>query len=84
LDVHQAIAEHAALLAHVHIADFPGRHEPGSGTLDFSAIELALKGANYDGFLGCEYSPIGPTEAGLGWLRRAQPFTAPALRPVSQ
>jgi hydroxypyruvate isomerase len=84
LDVHQAIAEHAALLAHVHIADFPGRHEPGSGTLDFSAIELALKGANYDGFLGCEYSPIGSTEAGLGWLRRAQPFTAPALRPVSQ
>jgi hydroxypyruvate isomerase len=70
LNVQQEIAKHAALLAHVHIADFPGRHEPGSATVDFEQVELALQQADYDGFLGCEYSPIGSTEAGLGWLHR--------------
>jgi len=70
LDVEHEIAKHAALLAHVHIADFPGRHEPGSATIDFNKTELALQEANYDGFLGCEYTPIGSTEAGLGWLHR--------------
>jgi hydroxypyruvate isomerase len=70
LNVEHEIAKHAALLAHVHIADHPGRHEPGSATLDFDAVERALQKANYDGFLGCEYSPLGSTEAGLGWLHR--------------
>jgi hydroxypyruvate isomerase len=68
LNVEDEIAKHAALLAHVHIADHPGRHEPGSATVDFDQVELALQKANYDGFLGCEYSPIASTEAGLGWL----------------
>jgi hydroxypyruvate isomerase len=70
LNVEQEIAKHAELLAHVHIADHPGRHEPGSATVDFDKLELALRKANYDGFLGCEYTPIGSTEAGLGWLHR--------------
>jgi hydroxypyruvate isomerase len=70
LNVEQEIAKHAALLAHVHIADVPGRREPGSGTVNFDELDLALQKANYDGFLGCEYSPIGSTEAGLGWLHR--------------
>src|SRR4051794_21468939 len=70
LDVEHEIAKHAALLAHVHIADHPGRHEPGSATVDFDQLERALEKANYNGFLGCEYSPIGSTEAGLGWLHR--------------
>jgi len=70
LDVEQVIAEHAALLSHVHIADFPGRHEPGSATVDFDALERALQAVGYDGVLGCEYTPAGSTEAGLGWLSR--------------
>jgi hydroxypyruvate isomerase len=70
LNVGEEIAKHAALLAHVHIADFPGRHEPGSATVDFGELELALQNANYEGFVGCEYNPIGSTEAGLGWLHR--------------
>jgi hydroxypyruvate isomerase len=70
LNVEQEIAKHAALVAHVHIADHPGRHEPGSATLDFDSLELALEKADYDGVLGCEYTPLGSTEAGLGWLHR--------------
>lgn len=70
LNVEQEIAKHAAVLAHVHIADHPGRHEPGSATVDFGKLELALRKVSYDGFLGCEYTPVGSTEAGLGWLQR--------------
>jgi hydroxypyruvate isomerase len=70
LDVEEQIAKHAARLAHVHIADHPGRHEPGSAAVDFEALELALQRAGYDGFLGCEYTPLASTEAGLGWLQR--------------
>jgi len=68
LDFEQQIATHAARLAHVHIADYPGRHEPGSGTIDFARVDRALQAAGYDGLLGCEYTPAGSTEAGLGWL----------------
>ncbi|MFP3422293.1 TIM barrel protein, partial [Bacillus sp. SIMBA_161] len=72
LDVHQQIAKHAELIAHVHIADFPGRHEPGSATLDFAAIGRSLTNAGYHGRLGCEYIPAATTEAGLGWLCAAR------------
>jgi hydroxypyruvate isomerase len=68
VNVEQQITECGALLEHVHIADFPGRHEPGSATVDFEKIERALKRANYTGVLGCEYVPAASTEAGLGWL----------------
>jgi hydroxypyruvate isomerase len=70
VDLEQQIIERAALLAHVHISDFPGRHEPGSATVDFETIDRALKRANYCGALGCEYVPAASTEAGLGWLDR--------------
>jgi hydroxypyruvate isomerase len=69
LDVYEQIDRHASLIAHVHIADFPGRHEPGSGTLDFGKIGKALAESGYTGVLGCEYVPKGRTEDGLGWLK---------------
>lgn len=68
LDIEAEIQKHAALIAHVHIADFPGRHEPGSAGLNFNNIERSLKRVGYDGFLGCEYIPASSTEAGLEWL----------------
>jgi len=81
LSVEYEIAKHAALLAHVHIADFPGRHEPGSATVDFEKMERALREASYDGFLGCEYSPVGSTESGLGWLHRRSLASATSMDP---
>lgn len=69
LDIFEQIERHAPLLGHVHIADYPGRHEPGTGTLDFDAIRAALQAVGYRGWLGCEYIPAGPTEDGLGWYR---------------
>lgn len=59
---------HGGLIHHVHIADHPGRHEPGSGRIDFTEIYDALNTTGYRGFVGCEYVPAGSTEAGLTWL----------------
>ncbi|MDZ4394318.1 hydroxypyruvate isomerase family protein [Cypionkella sp.] len=44
-------------LGHVHIADHPGRHEPGTGNLPFDRILSALAAAGYAGAIGFEYIP---------------------------
>lgn len=56
-------------IAHVQIADDPGRHEPGTGTVDFQSVFRTLDQANYAGWIGCEYIPSTTTEASLDWLR---------------
>lgn len=60
---------HANVIRHVQIAGWPGRHEPDVGELDWRGALEALDLAGYDGFVGCEYTPAGKTEDGLGWAR---------------
>lgn len=66
-DPAQLVRAHAAVLGHVQIADYPGRHEPGSGEIDFQDLFAALQAVGYVGWVGCEYRPQGETLAGLGW-----------------
>ncbi|SMF25446.1 hydroxypyruvate isomerase [Xaviernesmea oryzae] len=73
LNVAEEIRRCAGLIAHVHLSDLPGRHEPGSGMLDFGAIYAALSDIRYSGRLGCEYVPAGDTVAGLGWMNGLLP-----------
>jgi hydroxypyruvate isomerase len=56
-------------IAHVQVADNPGRHEPGTGEINYGFIFAALERLGYDGWIGCEYVPKGKTSEGLGWLR---------------
>lgn len=56
---------HRARIAHVQIADVPGRGEPVSAPM--AALMGALAGDGYDGFVACEYRPRARTEDGLGW-----------------
>lgn len=62
------IAANAARIAHVHIADHPGRHEPGTGRLDFRRILAALQDAGYAGAIGFEYLPSRPTTESAAFL----------------
>jgi hydroxypyruvate isomerase len=76
-DVDAAIAKHADLVAHVQIADCPGRGEPGTGELDLDRYLADLAAAGYSGWVGLEYKPTTDTETSLGWLpreRRAAEF----------
>lgn len=56
------------LIGHIQFADAPGRMEPGTGEIDFSALFDAIDGSQYPGFVGAEYRPSVATEASLGWL----------------
>ena len=62
------IRTHAAAVGHVQVADHPGRHEPGTGTIPFANFFDTLDTHGYTGWVGCEYLPAGRTEDGLGWL----------------
>jgi len=55
-------------IAHVQVADNPGRHEPGTGEIRFEFLFAELERLGYDGWIGCEYRPAGRTELGLDWL----------------
>lgn len=56
-------------LAHVQIADAPGRSEPGSGNIDWSASLALLEQSGYRGLIGIECQPTGPTAAALAFIR---------------
>ncbi|MEP1208400.1 MAG: hydroxypyruvate isomerase [Rhizobiaceae bacterium] len=60
---------HQNRIAHVQIADNPGRHEPGTGEINYAFIFEQLDALHYDGWVGCEYMPLGSTSAGLGWSK---------------
>lgn len=64
-DVIARCAEH---IGHVQLADAPDRGEPGSGTVDFTAVGGALTGAGYAGTVAAEYKPTGETRSTLDWL----------------
>lgn len=55
-------------IGHVQFADAPGRHEPGTGEIDFETLFRALDDMGYTGWVGAEYRPTGHTEESLGWL----------------
>ena len=55
---------------HVQIADWPGRHEPGTGSMDFLSLFNMLQQLDYSGWVGCEYHPSGVTTDTLGWMSR--------------
>ena len=57
-------------IAHVQLADNPGRNEPGSGEINYPFLLAHLDRIGYDGWIGCEYKPATTTEAGLGWRQR--------------
>jgi hydroxypyruvate isomerase len=55
------------LIKHIQVADNPGRHEPGTGEINYRYLFALLDEAGYDGWIGCEYQPRHDTVAGLGW-----------------
>jgi len=56
-------------IAHIQIADNPGRNEPGTGEINFTNLFKAVDAAGYKGWIGCEYKPAGKTAEGLGWMK---------------
>lgn len=57
-------------IGHVQIADNPGRHEPGTGEINYPFLFARLDALGYAGWVGCEYKPKAGTEAGLAWFSK--------------
>ena len=57
-------------IAHMQLADNPGRNEPGTGEINYAFLFAHIDRIGYDGWIGCEYKPAAATEAGLGWRQR--------------
>ncbi|WP_119353184.1 hydroxypyruvate isomerase [Azohydromonas sediminis] len=66
-EIAATLEKQLARIAHVQIADNPGRHEPGTGELNWAFLFAHLDRIGYRGWIGCEYKPATTTEAGLGW-----------------
>jgi hydroxypyruvate isomerase len=61
------IRAHLPLIRHMQLADVPGRHEPGTGEINFPYLFRLLDELGYDGWIGCEYTPRADTVEGLRW-----------------
>ena len=57
------------VIQHVQLADNPGRHEPGTGEINYHFMFQHLERIGYKGWIGCEYKPATTTEEGLSWLK---------------
>jgi len=68
-DPARVLSGSGALVGHVHVADVPGRREPGTGTIDWLRELSALRLSGYDGTVGLEYRPTRDTESSLAFFR---------------
>jgi hydroxypyruvate isomerase len=68
-DLTPTIDKYLPHIAHVQIADTPGRHEPGTGEINFPFIFDHLDRVGYRGWIGCEYKPRTSTYDSLQWFR---------------
>ena len=68
-DLTHTIRTHLPRIAHMQLADVPGRHEPGTGEINFPNLFRFIDEAGYQGWIGAEYKPAAGTEAGLGWMQ---------------
>lgn len=68
-DVVKTLVANMPLIGHIQFADAPGRHEPGTGELDFESIHTAARDAGYDGYIGLEYIPQAEGMKALAWCQ---------------
>lgn len=62
------IKSNLSRIAHMQLADNPGRNEPGTGEINYTFLFDYIDRLGYDGWIGCEYKPASTTINGLGWV----------------
>ena len=68
-DLAHTLEKNLGVIGHIQIADTPGRHEPGTGEINYHFLLGFMDKVGYQGWVGCEYRPAGETVAGLGWAK---------------
>ena len=68
-DLAPTIERNLERIAHMQLADNPGRNEPGTGEINYPFLFQFIDKLGYEGWMGCEYKPARTTTEGLGWVR---------------
>jgi hydroxypyruvate isomerase len=68
-DLAPTIEQNLSKIGHMQLADTPGRHEPGTGEINYPFLFDHIDRIGYAGWIGCEYRPAGNTVDGLGWAK---------------
>jgi len=63
------IQQYADKIGHIQFADCPGRHQPGTGSVDFKTLFSIIKDSPYQGWVGAEYTPDNTTNTSLDWFK---------------
>lgn len=66
------ITQYADKIAHIQFADCPGRHQPGTGSVDYTRLFSVIEASGYQGWVGAEYKPLGSTMTSLNWYTKIQ------------
>ncbi|NRB00055.1 MAG: TIM barrel protein [Rhodobacteraceae bacterium] len=54
--------------AHIQVADYPGRHEPGTGNIPYNALFSRITAVGYDGAISGEYHPRNTSAQSVSWI----------------
>jgi hydroxypyruvate isomerase len=68
-ELSKTLEKNISKIAHIQLADNPGRNEPGTGEINYAHLFRLLDKIGYAGWIGCEYKPANRTESGLGWIK---------------
>ncbi len=67
-----SISEHIERIGHFHVADCPGRHEPGTGEINYPSLIGQISKLNYDGYIGLEYRATKPDSETLSFIAEVE------------
>jgi len=66
----ETITKNISLIGHFHVGDVPGRHEPGTGEINYANVLKEIDKTGYDGFIGLEFKPVTDGKEALNKVRK--------------
>lgn len=63
------LRKYAARIGHIQVADNPGRHQPGTGEINYPFVFQEIDALGYTGSIGLEYVPTPDTQSSFGWVK---------------
>lgn len=67
-DLAATLHKHIDKIGHIQVADNPGRHQPGTGEINYPFIFKEIDASGYQGHVGLEYVPIPDSRSSLAWI----------------
>jgi hydroxypyruvate isomerase len=68
-DLARTLERYLPAIGHIQVADNPGRHEPGTGEINYTFLLGEIDRLGYAGHVGCEYKPKTTTAQSFGWMK---------------